>query len=200
MGGVPGPQGAAYFPVAPRLAVQAPGRGRIRSPLRLSDRAAKLGIEIYYSPDENLEKEDVTVVATAARAESMRRFTAQRITLFVTRLADAAKHGVKVRVYRDHEQYQEESSRARGRQTCTGELVAAGAAVKVKGTAELMHLKSYAVDGKVLRSGSANLSESGEKRQDNDVIFLGSSAAVNGFERDFESMWDREDNEAVGPR
>lgn len=155
--------------------------------------------EIYYAPDVNLEKEDVTVVATAHERIDAALYSATDYA-FCDALADAAKHGVKVRVYRDHEQYQEESSRARGRQTCSGELVAAGAAVKVKGTAELMHLKSYAVDGKVLRSGSANLSESGEKRQDNDVIFLGSSAAVNGFERDFESMWDREDNEAVGPR
>ena len=33
-----------------------------------------------------------------------------------------------------------------------------------------MHLKSYEIDGRVLRTGAANFSASGLKRQDNDLI------------------------------
>ena len=32
-----------------------------------------------------------------------------------------------------------------------------------------MHLKAYAIDGQVLRTGSANFSTSGENAQDNDL-------------------------------
>jgi phosphatidylserine/phosphatidylglycerophosphate/cardiolipin synthase-like enzyme len=152
--------------------------------------------EIYYSPDENLEKEDVAVIGEARERIDAALYSATDYAV-CDALASAARRGVKVRVYRDREQYQEEINRAHGRQTCTGELVGAGVVVAVKGSTELMHLKSYAVDGKVLRSGSANVSESGERRQDNDVIFMGSPAAVNGFERQFESIWERGDNQVV---
>jgi phosphatidylserine/phosphatidylglycerophosphate/cardiolipin synthase-like enzyme len=35
-----------------------------------------------------------------------------------------------------------------------------------------MHLKSYQIDGKLLRTGAANFSASGLKRQDNDLIVI----------------------------
>ena len=35
-----------------------------------------------------------------------------------------------------------------------------------------MHLKAYAIDGEVLRTGSANFSTSGENAQDNDLIVI----------------------------
>ena len=35
-----------------------------------------------------------------------------------------------------------------------------------------MHLKSYQIDGRLLRTGAANFSASGLKRQDNDLIVI----------------------------
>ena len=35
---------------------------------------------------------------------------------------------------------------------------------------ELMHLKGYCVDHRLLRTGSANFSRSGETRQDNGIV------------------------------
>ena len=35
-----------------------------------------------------------------------------------------------------------------------------------------MHLKGYCVDHRLLRTGSANFSRSGETRQDNDLVAL----------------------------
>ena len=44
---------------------------------------------------------------------------------------------------------------------------------------ELMHLKGYCVDHRLLRTGSANFSQSGETRQDNDLVALrGASVSV----------------------
>jgi phosphatidylserine/phosphatidylglycerophosphate/cardiolipin synthase-like enzyme len=38
-----------------------------------------------------------------------------------------------------------------------------------------MHLKSYQIDGRLLRTGAANFSASGLKRQDNDLIVIESA-------------------------
>jgi len=40
-----------------------------------------------------------------------------------------------------------------------------------------MHLKSYEIDGRLLRTGAANFSASGLKRQDNDLIVIESTDA-----------------------
>ncbi len=73
-------------------------------------------------------------------------------------------------------------------------LLAAGIEVRVKGARDLMHLKSYAVDGRLLRTGSANWSPTGLKRQDNDVLYEASSEMVDAFETRFSELWNREGN------
>ena len=45
---------------------------------------------------------------------------------------------------------------------------------------DLMHMKAYAVDGRWLRTGSANFSWSGERRQDNDIVVIDSPEARGG--------------------
>jgi phosphatidylserine/phosphatidylglycerophosphate/cardiolipin synthase-like enzyme len=53
-----------------------------------------------------------------------------------------------------------------------------------------MHLKSYSIDGDVLRPGSANFSTSGENAQDNDLIVIRDPSAAAKFDVHFEKMWD----------
>ena len=62
--------------------------------------------------------------------------------------------------------------------------------VRIKHSGPLMHLKAYAIDGKVLRTGSANFSASGERQQDNDLIVICDPAAAAKFDAHFERMWD----------
>lgn len=52
-----------------------------------------------------------------------------------------------------------------------------------------MHLKSYCVDGEVLRTGSANFSASGEKHQDNDLVIIRSAPLASAFRSEFEKIW-----------
>jgi phosphatidylserine/phosphatidylglycerophosphate/cardiolipin synthase-like enzyme len=54
-----------------------------------------------------------------------------------------------------------------------------------------MHMKSYAVDRARLRTGSANFSASGLKRQDNDLVVTDDPAATAKFESAFEALWRR---------
>ena len=53
----------------------------------------------------------------------------------------------------------------------------------------MQHLKSFEVDGLVLRTGSANFSASGENDQDNDLVLDRDSADAARFEAKFEKMW-----------
>ena len=57
-----------------------------------------------------------------------------------------------------------------------------------------MHLKQLCVDGRLLRTGSANWSPSGEKREDDDADYSTDRNAIERFERDFEALWNRPDN------
>lgn len=107
-------------------------------------------------------------------------------------LAILAHKGVRVRVYRDRAQFLQEV-RSKGVNT-TSILLMAGVEVRVKGARDLMHLKSYAIDGHLLRTGSANWSPTGLKRQDNDVRYETTPEAVELFEKKFEEMWSRTGN------
>jgi phosphatidylserine/phosphatidylglycerophosphate/cardiolipin synthase-like enzyme len=49
-----------------------------------------------------------------------------------------------------------------------------------------MHLKSYQIDGHVLRTGAANFSASGLKRQDNDLIVIKDAPAAAKVKHAFE--------------
>ena len=49
-----------------------------------------------------------------------------------------------------------------------------------------MHLKSYQIDGRVLRTGAANFSAVGLKREDNDLVLIESSQAARKFKQTFE--------------
>lgn len=144
-----------------------------------------------YSPGTNLERSELNQLATATRSVdvAMYSFTDRELA---EELAALARKGVRVRVYRDREQFQQEGQRENV--TSTSILLAAGVEVRVKAARDLMHLKSYAIDGRMLRTGSANWSPTGLKRQDNDVRYEASPEAVEGFERKFEEMWGREGN------
>jgi hypothetical protein len=65
--------------------------------------------------------------------------------------------------------------------------------VKPASRSDLMHLKCWS-DGRVLRDGSANWSEAGLKRQDNEIRFTSTQQEVQAFNQDFEQLWNRPTN------
>jgi phosphatidylserine/phosphatidylglycerophosphate/cardiolipin synthase-like enzyme len=52
----------------------------------------------------------------------------------------------------------------------------------------MMHLKSYQIDGKLLRT-AANFSASGLKRQDNDLIVIEIAEAAASFKHNFDARF-----------
>ena len=65
-----------------------------------------------------------------------------------------------------------------------------GVEIRIKHKArDPMHLKSYQIDGRLLRTGAVNFSASGLKRQDNDLIMIESAGAAASFKRNFDARF-----------
>lgn len=156
--------------------------------------AAETAESIHYSPTENLERPDIAALngigGDGCHLDvAMYSFTDHHLADAVL---DVAKRGCQVRVYRDHDQYEEERDRG---DSYVDDVLASNENIKVREKAdkELMHLKAFS-DGNFLRDGSANWSIGGEKYQDNSIEIRADKVAVARFERQFEAMWNRPDN------
>ena len=154
--------------------------------------------ENHLAPAEDLEQIDVDRLEGAQKSVdiAMYAFTDRRLADELLRLA---RRGVSIRIYRDGEQYEQEQRNARhyGDQTSSEEFRGErNIQVRVKAASrrDLMHLKAYAIDARLLRDGSANWSRAGEQTQDNNARFSNDPAEIRAFESDFELMWRRNDN------
>lgn len=160
----------------------------------LSEEPIFAGVRVFYGPGAGVETIDERLIASARRSIDMAAYVLTDRSL-ASALGRAAMRGVKVRVYLDGEDG--------GRGAPAIEDIAGAPNIEVKRKApsrDLMHLKSYQVDGRVLRSGSTNFSISGAVYQDNDVIVIDSPQAAARFRETFERLWARPDNLRVGMR
>ena len=167
--------------------------------VRLVSGAESKTAEEHFSPFENIEQLDMDRLDTAQHGIdiAMYAFTDRYLAEELVKLA---RRGVRIRIYRDRQQYEEEQHnfQSRNRESTT-ELFRGepNIQLRVKNSHDLMHLKAYLVDGMLLRDGSANWSPSGLKRQDNNAHFTADPVQVRNFQQDFEQMWGREDNQRV---
>ena len=174
-----------------------PGRTVSLSDLNGLAEAARARDEQHFSPAENLEQLDHERLERARHTIdiAMYAFTDRYLA---EELVTIARRGVRIRIYRDRQQYEEEQRNARERnRPSTSEMLRGESNIqlRIKAAHELMHLKAYLVDGRLLRDGSANWSSSGLKRQDNNLHFTADPAQVRVFQQEFEQMWNRPDNE-----
>jgi phosphatidylserine/phosphatidylglycerophosphate/cardiolipin synthase-like enzyme len=101
-------------------------------------------------------------------------------------LTRAADRGVKVRIYLDGAQLAEREPPK------VFHDLAETPGVEIRTKRDYgapMHLKSYQIDGRLLRTGAANFSASGLKRQDNDLIVIESAGAAAAFKRAFDGRY-----------
>jgi phosphatidylserine/phosphatidylglycerophosphate/cardiolipin synthase-like enzyme len=140
---------------------------------------------VHYAPVENLEHVDVALLDKAERKIDIAAYVLTDRPV-MSALIRAAGRGVKVRVYMGAKQFGGEQIAS-----LLAELMACpGIEVRLKHAgAPLMHLKSYEIDGRLLRTGAANFSASGLKRQDNDLLVIESPAAAEAFGRRFDAMF-----------
>lgn len=160
----------------------------------LSQEPVFAGVRVLYGPGDGFETIDARLIAGARHSIDMAAYVLTDRAL-TSALGRAAMRGVKVRIYLDGEET--------GRNRAPIEEIAGAPNLDVRVKArsrDLMHLKSYQVDGRVLRSGSANFSVSGEVYQDNDLIVIDSPQAAARFRETFERLWARTDNQRIGMR
>jgi phosphatidylserine/phosphatidylglycerophosphate/cardiolipin synthase-like enzyme len=150
--------------------------------------------EIHYAPRENLENLDPGEIGRAKLSIDMAAYVLSDQQI-IAALIDAAERGAVIRLYLDRSQFAEHGPTRGG--AVEALLAHRNVAARVKGADVLMHLKAYAVDGEVLRTGSGNFSRSGLASQDNDAIFITDSAIVDAFEVNFERIWRAQNIEAL---
>jgi hypothetical protein len=139
--------------------------------------AAADPVEIHYAPVENLERVDVALLRSA---RSKINLTAYSLTDWpvIDALIDAHRRGIAVRLVLDSSQ---QHALDRLREISDG--------IRMKPPGPYMHLKSYSIDGLLLRSGSANLTASGLKQQDNDIVVIHEPSGARAFDARFEQIW-----------
>jgi phosphatidylserine/phosphatidylglycerophosphate/cardiolipin synthase-like enzyme len=140
---------------------------------------------IHYAPIENLEHVDVALIDGAQHEIDMATYvlTDWPVMQALTRAAD---RGVKVRIYLDGTQLGEREPA----KVFNDLAETPGVEIRTKHKSSApMHLKAYQIDGKFLRTGAANFSASGLKRQDNDLIVIESAGAAASFKCNFDARY-----------
>ena len=149
---------------------------------------------IHYAPAENLEHVDVALIDRAEHEIDMAAYvlTDWPIMQALTRAAD---RGVKVRIYLDGTQLAEREPAK------VFHDLAETPTVEIRTKRDHgapMHLKSYQIDGRLLRTGAANFSASGLKRQDNDLVVIESADAAAAFKRAFDARFSSGETLSLG--
>ena len=147
--------------------------------------------EIHYAPEENLELVDARVIGGAELSIDMAAYVLSDPRV-IEALTAAAERDVVVRLYFDKSQFAQHGLRPNA--PIETLLAHPNVWARVKGEGVLMHLKAYAVDGRLLRTGSGNFSRPGLSQQDNDLVLISDPTAIDAFERDFEGIWSRARN------
>lgn len=148
---------------------------------------------LYYTPETNPERVDVPLINKIESGHIDAAFYSFTDRPTAEALVAAANRGVKIRIYRDQQQFDEE----RSRNSPITDMFAGNqnVQIRVKGSHDLMHLKAWATEG-LLRDGSSNVSAAA-KHQDNSVILSSNSEEITAFEDKFQDMWDRSDNVVI---
>lgn len=150
------------------------------------------GVRLFYGPGDGFETVDARLINGARAVIDLAAFVLTDRAV-VAALGRAAARGVKVRVYLDGEEA--------GRGARAIDALAGAPNVDVRRKAisgDMMHLKSFQIDGRILRTGSANFSFSAGAYQDNDLIVIESREAAARFRENFERLWARPENERIG--
>lgn len=146
--------------------------------LAASSGAGAAEIRQHYAPLENLERVDAVLIGSAKETVDIAAYVLTDRPV-IDALIAAQERGVAVRLILDPSQRHDLARLA----PLLGEA-------RKKRRGPIMHLKSYAIDAKVLRTGSANFTASGLKQQNNDVLVIEDAGAAERFEREFERVWD----------
>ena len=141
-------------------------------------------IEVFFSPqDKGISNAILPLIKQAKKYIYIPAFviTEKRVTL---ELINAKNRGVDVRVIADALNVSTQHSKHK-------ELRNAGILVKAENYAGKMHSKTMIIDDEYLVIGSMNFSNSGENRNDENMIILHDSGAAKFYKQFFIYQWNR---------
>ena len=141
-------------------------------------------IQVFFSPqDKAITNGILSLIRQAKKYIYVPSFviTEKRVT---TELINAKQRGVDVRIIAD-------ALNASTKHSKSKELRSAGVLVKAENYAGKMHSKTMIIDDEYLIIGSMNFSDSGENRNDENMIILKDSSAVKFYRKFFLYQWDK---------
>jgi phosphatidylserine/phosphatidylglycerophosphate/cardiolipin synthase-like enzyme len=148
-------------------------------------RVAEPAAIVHYAPAENLEHIDAVLIDQARHEIDMAAYVLTDWPV-IQALTRVAKRGVNVRIYLDGEQLSEREPAG----VLQDLAETPGVEIRIKrDKGAPMHLKSYQIDRRMLRTGAANFSASGLKHQDNDLVVIESAHAAAAFKRKFDTQF-----------
>lgn len=155
-------------------------------------------IQQHYTNPASVINNDVALIHSATKAIDFAAYSLNDPEI-INALVTRAQAGVAIRIYHDRTELE---AMARGDIMVSHApfhalLGVAAISILVKHSSILMHLKSYLVDGRMLRDGSANFSPAGEEEQDNSMLVTDDLVSIALFQAKFEQMWGRPDNLTV---
>jgi phosphatidylserine/phosphatidylglycerophosphate/cardiolipin synthase-like enzyme len=144
-------------------------------------------LEIFYAPGSNLEAIDVRTISGATKTIDMAAYVLTDWPI-MDALREAAQRGVAIRIVLDGGQFSSRETNGKFEALAR----APGVLIRLKRMGgPYMHLKAYAADRQLLRTGSANFTASGLKQQNNDLVLIADRAAAEAFTRNFETIWSK---------
>ena len=137
--------------------------------------------EVYFSLSDNPQK---TIIKNINQAEAfiniaMYIFTDREIAL---PLVKAQERGVKVRVYLDKDQVDDQYSQSRF-------LVQKGIKVRISTNHYIMHNKFAIIDNRLLLTGSYNWTASANTRNDENLMVIDDPEIIAIFQNQFVNLW-----------
>lgn len=151
----------------------------------------------HFSPKEDLEALDIGLLRQAHTSidVAMYAFTDRRVAVVLRQLASQR---IRIRIYRDQEQFENEQQHATLREASTAQLLRGMSTVHIRvkqgSPRDLMHLKEVLIDREILRDGSANWSPGALCQQDNGWFFTRDRQKIYAFAAEFEDIWNRTSN------
>ena len=148
------------------------------SGLNISGAGGKnVGLDIYFSPVGNPLEKGILPILRGAKKEVYVSIFYLTNRAIINELIAAKARGADVRVIYD-------AVGANNMKDQVKILRAAGVKVKVENWGGKDHEKNMAVDGRIFITGSANFSNSGMKRNDENILIF-KSPEIAGFYRDY---------------
>ncbi len=140
--------------------------------------------EAYFSPEGQIKERLIKAIQESKETIDIAifNFTSHNLR---TALVKAKKRGVKIRVITDAKEAQNDEH------SLIPTLVQEGFEVRLlkKQGEGIMHDKFAVFDQKLLFTGSYNWTESAEKRNYENVLFIPNEEIIKKYEQEFERMW-----------